>query len=59
MKRLISLTTLAAAMLATSVALSQSLPLKTLPDDKDRDHWLPQQVNKDGALEALQAATFV
>lgn len=57
MKRLITLTTLAAALLASSVAFSQSLPLKALPDDKDRDHWLPQQVNKDGALEALQAAT--
>lgn len=57
MKRLTSLTTLAAALLASSVAFSQTLPLKTLPDDADRDHWVPQQVNKEGSLEALQAAT--
>lgn len=36
---------------------SAELPLKTLPDDKDRDHWLPEQVNEEGALEALQALT--
>jgi autoinducer 2-binding protein LuxP len=29
-------------------------PLIELDDDADRDHWLPQQVNEDGTLEALQ-----
>lgn len=57
MKRLISLTTLIAVLLASSLVFGQNLPLRTLPDDKDRDHWLPQQVNKEGSLEALQAAT--
>ena len=57
MKRLISFSTLAAGLIASTLAFGQSLPLKTLPDDKDRDHWVPQQVNKDGSLEALQAAT--
>lgn len=35
-------------------ASAQGLPLMTLPDDDDRDHWLPSQVNAEGKLEALQ-----
>lgn len=37
-----------------TLALAQ-LPLTTLPDDDDRDYWVPQQVNVEGTLEALQA----
>jgi len=50
-------TLLLASSALISSALAADLPLKTLPDDADRDHWLPQQVNADGTLEALQAAT--
>lgn len=57
MKSPLALTLCAGAMLFAGTALAQDLPLKALPDDADRDHWLPQQVNQDGALEALQAAT--
>ncbi|MGI9485768.1 MAG: substrate-binding domain-containing protein [Geminicoccaceae bacterium] len=45
------------ALVLASTAIAADLPLKTLPDDDQRDHWLPEQVNVDGALEALQAAT--
>ena len=55
--RLTGLLTTAALALTMGIAGAQDLPLKALPDDGDRDHWLPQQVNKDGSLEALQAAT--
>ena len=54
--RLTNLLFFAAAMLSAP-ALAANLPLKTLPDDAKRDHWLPEQVNKAGAVEALQAAT--
>lgn len=46
-----------AATLASTSVFAQELPLKALPDDADRDHWLPEQVNEPGKLEALQAAT--
>ncbi len=55
--KVISKLAFAATLLATTAAFGQGLPLKALPDDGDRDHWLPQQVNKDGALEALQKVT--
>ena len=45
------------ALLGATVAQAQQLPLKKLPGDDKRDHWLPGQVNKPGALEALQSAT--
>ncbi len=48
---------LTGAVFLTSAAMAQDLPLKALPDDADRDHWLPEQVNQDGTLEALQEAT--
>ncbi len=52
-------TLLAATMAAlTGNALAdQKLPLKELPGIADREHWLPDEVNQDGALEALQNAT--
>ena len=49
------LTTTAAAALMGSAALAAELPLKALPDDADRDYWVPEQVNAEGKLEALQA----
>lgn len=55
--KIISKLALVAALSLSASAFAQELPLKTLPDDGDRDYWLPQQVNKDGALEALQAKT--
>lgn len=36
-------------------AVAQDLPLFTLPDDDERDVWLPEQVTEPGTLEALQA----
>ena len=50
---------IAAAMAAlTGTALhAQTLPLKELPGIDERDHWLPDEVNQDGALEALQNST--
>ena len=48
---------LSAAALMSSALFAQDLPLKSLPDDAERDHWLPEQVNVPGKLEALQAAT--
>ncbi|MEP2030590.1 MAG: substrate-binding domain-containing protein [Paracoccaceae bacterium] len=45
-----------AALLAGSMASAEGqLPLKALPDDDDRDYWVPEQVNADGALDAMQA----
>lgn len=50
-------TALVAAILTSTMAMAQSLPLKELPDDADRDFWVPDQVNKEGSLQALQDAT--
>ena len=47
----------AGVILASAPALAANLPLKTLPDDGQRDYWVPEQVNADGALEALQEVT--
>lgn len=47
----------AAVMMMAGGAFAQSLPLKALPDDADRDHWLPSQVNQEGSLEKLQEVT--
>lgn len=49
-------TLLVTTLLAAGVAHADAhLPLKALPDDAERDFWLPEQVNAEGALEALQA----
>lgn len=48
---------LTSAMAFSSSAMAQDLPLKAMDGDADRDYWLFEQVNKEGALEALQAAT--
>lgn len=54
-----SLSIIAAVAVGFSgAAFSQTkLPLKELDGIADRDHWLPDEVNQDGALEALQNAT--
>ena len=45
----------ALALVAGAAVADGHLPLVELPDDGERDYWLPTQVNADGALEALQA----
>ena len=45
------------ATLLWGFAFAADLPLKALPDDAERDYWLPEQVNEPGKLEALQKAT--
>ncbi|MEM8801779.1 MAG: substrate-binding domain-containing protein [Pseudomonadota bacterium] len=55
--RLFTTTALVAtAALATSAFADghATLPLKELPGIEDRDHWVPGEVNADGALEAMQ-----
>ncbi|MEM1346495.1 MAG: substrate-binding domain-containing protein [Pseudomonadota bacterium] len=49
------LTTVAALALTAGLAQAADLPLKALPDDAERDYWVPEQVNAEGKLEALQA----
>ena len=52
----ILMTTAMVASLASGMALADGhLPLKELPDIGDRDYWVPDEVNADGKLEALQA----
>ncbi|WP_306261615.1 substrate-binding domain-containing protein [Pararhizobium sp. IMCC21322] len=46
-----------AAALLTSTAMAAELPLKEMEGFADREHYLPGEVNQDGALEALQNAT--
>ncbi len=48
---------LSSALFISTTIAALELPLKALPDDAERDHWLPEQVNEPGKLEALQAAT--
>ena len=48
-------TTALCAVLGSAAAADGHLPLVTLPDDGDRDYWVPDQVNAEGALDALQA----
>ncbi|MEM6357191.1 MAG: ribose ABC transporter substrate-binding protein, partial [Pseudomonadota bacterium] len=48
------MTTAAVAFVATT-ALAADLPRKTLPGADDRDYWVPDEVNAEGKLDALQA----
>lgn len=49
---------IATTISVTGIASADSqLPLKEMDGIADRDHWLPGEVNQDGALEALQNAT--
>ncbi|MEM9205892.1 MAG: substrate-binding domain-containing protein [Pseudomonadota bacterium] len=58
MKKLMTSTMLASVLIAggalSTAALAQSLPLKELPDIAERDYWVPDEVNAEGKLEALQ-----
>lgn len=56
MKMLIAATAIAALAMTNGTA-AQSLPLKELPGSAERDHWLPEEVNADGLVEAMQAVT--
>lgn len=47
----------ATTLVFASQAIAQSLPLREMDGIADRDHWLPGEVNQEGALEALQGAT--
>lgn len=50
------LTLVSTLALGAGVAMADGhLPLVQLPDDSERDYWLPSQVNEPGSLEALQA----
>jgi autoinducer 2-binding protein LuxP len=52
------LAAMAGAMILQGPLLANTeLPLREMDGIGDRDHWLPGEVNQDGALEALQAAT--
>jgi len=56
--KLITTSLIAMTVAFSAQALAQDkLPLKELDGIADRDHWLPDEVNQPGALEALQAAT--
>ena len=44
----------AATALATAAFAADTLPLKELPGIEDRNYWVPDEVNADGKLEALQ-----
>lgn len=58
MKKLtLTLTTMLLAATTGLTASAMDLPLKEMEGIADRDHYLPGEVNKDGALEALQNAT--
>lgn len=52
---LLKATCTAAILMGSMAAAEGHLPLKALPDDGKRDYWVPEQVNADGALDALQA----
>ena len=56
--RLLTAATLMTSVALTTMALADghaTLPLKELPDIAERDHWVPDEVNAEGKLEALQA----
>ncbi|MEX0350865.1 MAG: substrate-binding domain-containing protein [Paracoccaceae bacterium] len=54
--RLLTTTALVASVAMGGGAFAEgNLPLKELPDIGDRDYWVPDEVNADGKLEALQA----
>lgn len=52
--RLFTTTALVATAAMATSAYAADLPLKELPGIEDRDHWVPGEVNADGALEAMQ-----
>ena len=54
LKIVTSLSVISALILGGNALASNKLPLKTLPDDSDRDYWVPDQVNEPGALQRMQ-----
>lgn len=46
---------LALALGSSALLAADKLPLKELPDAGERDYWLPDEVNKPGTVEMLQA----
>lgn len=52
-----SVATMMFAALSTGVAYADGLAINKLPGFAERDHYLPGEVNKEGALEALQQVT--
>ncbi|MEQ8307798.1 MAG: substrate-binding domain-containing protein [Hoeflea sp.] len=55
MKLLSTATMFASVLMAGTVLAQDSLPLKELPDIGEREYWVPEEVNAEGKLEALQA----
>ncbi len=55
MKNLMTGAALAALLSAGGALAADKLPLAPLPDADSRDYWLPQEVNRPGTVEALQA----
>ncbi len=54
--RLFMTTSLVASLAMAGGAMADGhLPLKELPDIAERDYWVPNEVNAEGKLEALQA----
>jgi len=56
--RLLTTTSLVASLVLAGTAFADGhskLPLKELPDIADRDYWVPDEVNAEGKLEAMQA----
>lgn len=49
------LTGAAALALMAGVGMAQSLPLRELPGIADRNYWLPEEVNVEGTVDAIQA----
>ena len=46
---------IAAAAFAGAAMADDHLPLKKLPDEAERDYWVPEEVNAPGKLDAIQA----
>ncbi len=53
--KLLMTTGIVASLVASAAFADGHLPLKELPDIADRDYWVPDEVNADGKLEAMQA----
>ncbi|MEX0311522.1 MAG: substrate-binding domain-containing protein [Tateyamaria sp.] len=53
--KILTRTALVASLAAGTAWADGHLPLKELPDIADRDYWVPDEVNADGKLDALQA----
>ncbi|MEM8570574.1 MAG: substrate-binding domain-containing protein [Pseudomonadota bacterium] len=54
MRRLVTTSLVASLALSSATFAQGQLPLKELPDIGERDYWVPEEVNADGKLEALQ-----